>query len=294
MFNKSQITQLMMMGLMVFGFGTLALAKSPTVVVVQSSAEIEVNNTSPFPFDLFFNNERATKIAPNSSMILRVPTGEGLLESRYRGAANIPGQQFSFFLQPNQLRRITLQTPDAELKVSNPNPFRVKLHVQGKATRIMAPNSSIRLKGLRPGNTLVKMTAKNQLKTKTRVFLKPGKGNRWIPTPWTAKLNIHNPNHKIVRVLLDGQFVGMVKPGTTRIFAGISPGVRKVTLDAPGHHMDSTRVMVLNPISISYLQGPKSPKWHKKGFYKKGKKKKVKVVYSQANQGTYYTSYYGY
>ena len=292
MFNQKQISQMIALCVLMMTMASTAFAKGPTVVVVQSSAEIDVTNDSPFPFDLYFNEQRATKIAPYGNLTLRVPVGKALLESRFRGAANVPGQEFSFFLKPNQRRKVVLDVPDAQLKVTNPNPFKVQLHVQGEMTRILGPHSSVKLWGLRPGQTEISMTAKNQLSTKTRLFLRPGKGNRWIPEPWTARLNIYNPNHKRVRVLVDGKFIGKVKPGSTRVFTGIAPGARRITLDAPGKHMDTTRIMVLNPVSISFLQGPVSPKWYKKTYKKKNKKKKVKVVYVPANKQVTYSGYY--
>jgi hypothetical protein len=290
MLNRKQISHIFALSVLMMTLATAAFAKGPTIVVVQSSAEIDVKNDSPFPFDLYFNDQRTTKIAPHAKLTLRVPVGEALLQARFRGAANVPGQEFSFFLKPNQRRKVVLTVPDAQLKVTNPNPFKVRLHIQGEMTRVMAPHSSLKLFGLRPGQTQVSMTAKNQLSTEARLFLRPGKGNRWIPNPWTAKLNIHNPNHKRVRVLVDGQFIGKIKPGATRVFEGIAPGARRITLDAPGKHMDTTRIMVLSPVSISFLQGPKAPKWYKKTYKKK--KKKVKVVYLPSENQVTYSAYF--
>ena len=256
---------------------TTSLA-APKVVVVQASGSILIDNPTAFAFDIYLDQTRITSVSAESTIRLKgVQAGNRAIKTLFRGKMNVPGQDFSVFIRPDRTRKIELSVPAATLTVFNPNPFSARLKVPGYTTRVLAPHATATIVGVEPGRTPVRLEAKNRLVREATIFLSPGKQARWTPTSWTGKVKIHNPGSRTIRVQIDGEMVGLIGPGVSRKFSGITPGFTQVSMTPKGGHKKILRSLYISPENMVSLQAPTFPVVYTKGKMKKGKKK-VKVT----------------
>ena len=248
------------------------------VKIVKQTGVIKVVNPTAFEFALSLDGNAIGTLYPNETRIFhQIHAGSHRITAQFLGAANVPGEEFPFFLSGGEKEKIILSVPPARLVVHNPNPFPTRLLINGEFRRWVPAETRVRIKGLAPGQSDIQLRAKKSLQIGGTFFLAPGKRTVWKPEPFLGKLMIKNPSNRKMTVRVNGEYVGTLRRGETRLFDNIPLGINTVSFRPKKkfQHGVITKTVHVSPFHTAKVVGPNTP--HKKFKFKKVGKKMKKV-----------------